>query len=67
MMEGRFVAYYRVSTEKQDADCAAQHRAVEAYLNGGGWQLLDEFAGVETGKGRRCARAAARARAGPKS
>jgi hypothetical protein len=37
-VEGNFVAYYRVSTEKQDADCAAQRRAVETYLNGGGWE-----------------------------
>jgi DNA invertase Pin-like site-specific DNA recombinase len=50
-VEGNFVAYYRVSTEKQDADCATQRQAVERYLNGGGWQLLDEFVEVETGKG----------------
>jgi DNA invertase Pin-like site-specific DNA recombinase len=49
-MDGRFVAYYRVSTEKQDAECAAQRMAVEAYLNGGGWQLLGEERDVETGK-----------------
>lgn len=49
-MEGLFVAYYRVSTEKQDAECAAQRLAVESYLNGGGWQLLGEFVEVETGK-----------------
>jgi DNA invertase Pin-like site-specific DNA recombinase len=49
-MEGRFVAYYRVSTEKQDADCAAQRLAVENYLNGGGWKLIGEFPEVETGK-----------------
>jgi hypothetical protein len=42
-MEGRFVAYYRVSTDKQ---CGAQGMAVEAYLNGGGWQLIDEFVEV---------------------
>jgi DNA invertase Pin-like site-specific DNA recombinase len=50
-MEGNFVAYYRVSTEKQDADCAAQRLAVEQYLNGGGWNLIGEFPEVETGKG----------------
>jgi DNA invertase Pin-like site-specific DNA recombinase len=46
-MEGNFVAYYRVSTEKQDAECAAQRMAVETYLNGGGWKLLGEFTEVE--------------------
>jgi DNA invertase Pin-like site-specific DNA recombinase len=50
-VEGRFVAYYRVSTDKQDADCAAQRMAVESYLNGGSWNLIDEFSEVETGKG----------------
>jgi DNA invertase Pin-like site-specific DNA recombinase len=50
-MDGRFVAYYRVSTDKQDAECAAQRMAVEAYLNGGGWDLIGEFSEVETGKG----------------
>jgi DNA invertase Pin-like site-specific DNA recombinase len=49
-MEGNFVAYYRVSTEKQDAECAAQRMAVENYLNGGGWKLLGEFTEVESGK-----------------
>jgi hypothetical protein len=50
IMDGCFVAYYRVSTEKQDQECAAQRMAVEQYLNGGGWKLLGEFVEVETGK-----------------
>jgi hypothetical protein len=34
--------YYRVSTEKEDANCVAQRLAVENYLNGGGWKLIGE-------------------------
>jgi DNA invertase Pin-like site-specific DNA recombinase len=47
---GRFVAYYRISTEKQDIECAAQKQAVMAWLNGGNHELIDEFIEVETGK-----------------
>ena len=53
-MEGRFVAYYRVSTQQQGRSglgLEAQRAGVEAYLNGGKWTLLDEFTEVETGKG----------------
>jgi DNA invertase Pin-like site-specific DNA recombinase len=49
----RFVAYYRVSTAKQGASglgLEAQQEAVHAYLNGGGWKLVDEFTEVESGK-----------------
>jgi DNA invertase Pin-like site-specific DNA recombinase len=52
-MEERFVAYYRVSTDKQGRDgygLEAQQRAVAEYLNGGGWKLLREFTEVESGK-----------------
>jgi DNA invertase Pin-like site-specific DNA recombinase len=52
-MEGRFVAYYRVSTEHQGIDgngIAAQRKAVEDYLNGGRWKLIAEFTEVESGK-----------------
>jgi DNA invertase Pin-like site-specific DNA recombinase len=49
-MDGRFVAYYRVSTEKQDAECAAQRLAVATWLNGGLHELLGEFVEIETGK-----------------
>jgi DNA invertase Pin-like site-specific DNA recombinase len=52
-MEGRFVAYYRVSTEHQGANgngMAAQRKAVEDYLNGGKWKLVAEFTEVESGK-----------------
>lgn len=53
-MEGRFVAYFRVSTRRQGASglgLDAQREAVANYLNGGKWELLQEFTEVETGKG----------------
>ena len=53
MAEGRFVAYYRVSTAKQGRSglgLEAQREAVRAYLNGGKWTLLAEHTEVESGK-----------------
>lgn len=53
-MEGRFVAYYRVSTQQQGRSglgLEAQQQAVKSYLNGGSWELIEEFTEVETGKG----------------
>lgn len=52
-MEGSFVAYYRVSTDRQGRSglgLDAQRKAVADYLNGGRWKLLAEFTEVETGK-----------------
>ena len=52
-MEGNFVAYYRVSTERQGRSglgLDAQRKAVADYLNGGSWTLAGEFTEVETGK-----------------
>ena len=52
-MDGRFVAYYRVSTDHQGIDgngILAQRKAVEDYLNGGKWKLVAEFTEVESGK-----------------
>lgn len=52
MAEGRFVAYYRVSTAAQGASglgLEAQQAAVRAFLNGGAWKLLGEFTEVESG------------------
>jgi DNA invertase Pin-like site-specific DNA recombinase len=53
-MQGKFVAYYRVSTQQQGRSglgLDAQRKAVTDYLNGGRWTLLGEFTEVETGKG----------------
>src|SRR5262245_41103744 len=50
---GKFVAYYRMSTDKQGQSglgLDAQHPAVMTYLNGGPWKLIAEFTEVETGK-----------------
>jgi DNA invertase Pin-like site-specific DNA recombinase len=50
---GRFVAYYRVSTDRQGKSglgLDAQREAVENYLNGGRWTLVDEFTEIESGK-----------------
>ena len=49
-MESRFVAYYRTSTKRQDLGIEAQKAAVLAYLNGGGWDLIDAFEEKESGK-----------------
>jgi DNA invertase Pin-like site-specific DNA recombinase len=52
-MDGNFVAYYRVSTDKQGKSglgLEAQRQAVESYLNGGNWKLVGEFVEVESGK-----------------
>jgi len=54
MAEGEFVAYYRVSTQKQGQSglgLEAQKQGVMNYLNGGNWKLVSEFTEVETGKG----------------
>lgn len=54
MANGKFVAYYRVSTRKQGASglgLEAQQAAVMQYLNGGQWELIGEYTEVETGGG----------------
>src|SRR6266446_6728611 len=51
--QGRFIAYFRVSTDKQGKSglgLEAQRKAVLDYLNGGRWELVDEFVEVESGK-----------------
>jgi DNA invertase Pin-like site-specific DNA recombinase len=50
---GKFVAYYRVSTDRQGESglgLEAQQKAVRDYLNGGSWQLIAEHVEVESGK-----------------
>jgi DNA invertase Pin-like site-specific DNA recombinase len=52
-MRGEFVAYYRVSTNKQGKSglgLDAQRRAVVDYLDGGKWELVGEFTEIESGK-----------------
>ena len=51
--QGKFVAYYRVSTDRQGASglgLEAQQASVRQFLNGGTWTLLDEFVEIESGK-----------------
>jgi DNA invertase Pin-like site-specific DNA recombinase len=53
MAIGRFVAYYRVSTDRQGKSglgLEAQREAVQCYLNGGSWTLAAEVTEVESGK-----------------
>lgn len=50
---GKFVAYYRVSTGRQGKSglgLEAQRAAVKSYLNGGNWDIVAEFTEVESGK-----------------
>jgi DNA invertase Pin-like site-specific DNA recombinase len=50
---GKFVAYFRVSTDRQGKSglgLEAQRKAVLDYLNGGSWELVQEFVEVERGK-----------------
>jgi DNA invertase Pin-like site-specific DNA recombinase len=51
--QGRFIAYYRVSTAAQGRSglgLEAQRQAVADYLNGGRWDLLAAFTETESGK-----------------
>jgi len=53
MSDGKFIAYFRVSTAKQGRSglgLEGQRAAVMSYLNGGAWSLLAEFTEVESGK-----------------
>jgi DNA invertase Pin-like site-specific DNA recombinase len=53
MAEGRFVAYYRVSTARQGRSglgLEAQQAAVRGHLNGGTWSLVAEVTEIESGK-----------------
>jgi DNA invertase Pin-like site-specific DNA recombinase len=50
---GKYVAYYRVSTDKQKRTglgLGAQEEVVRNYLNGGDWKLVTTFTERESGK-----------------
>jgi DNA invertase Pin-like site-specific DNA recombinase len=49
---GKFVAYYRVSTDKQGVSglgLAAQRDLVNTFLNGGKWSIIGEYTEIESG------------------
>jgi DNA invertase Pin-like site-specific DNA recombinase len=53
MRPKKYIAYYRVSTNRQGQSglgLEAQKAAVTQYLNGGDWEILEEFTEVESGK-----------------
>jgi|SRR5579872_5128167 len=53
MGSSKFVAYYRVSTERQGRSglgLDAQRDAVRKYLDGGRWTILEEVTEIESGK-----------------
>jgi DNA invertase Pin-like site-specific DNA recombinase len=50
---GKFVAYYRVSTDRQGKSglgLDAQRDRVTGYLNGGKWSLIGEYTEIESGR-----------------
>jgi DNA invertase Pin-like site-specific DNA recombinase len=50
---GNFVAYYRVSTQRQGRSglgLEAQQKAVRDHLNGGNWRIVAEFTEIESGQ-----------------
>lgn len=49
MADGRYVAYYRVSTKRQGLGLEAQQAAVARYLNGGNWYVVAAFEEKESG------------------
>lgn len=52
-MDGKFIAYLRVSTDRQGKSglgIEAQRAAVARYLNGGTWTLIAEYVETESGK-----------------
>ena len=53
MTEGNFIAYYRVSTDKQGRSglgLEAQQQAVVDFINGNGNKVIAEYTEVESGK-----------------
>ena len=53
MANGKFIAYYRVSTKGQGESglgLEGQRAAVNRFLNGGNWKLVAEVTEIESGK-----------------
>jgi DNA invertase Pin-like site-specific DNA recombinase len=53
MADGKWISYLRVSTTRQGRSglgLEAQRKSVEDFLNGGRWQMVNEFVEVESGK-----------------
>jgi DNA invertase Pin-like site-specific DNA recombinase len=53
VMNGKFIAYFRVSTDRQGKSglgLEAQRTAVANYLNGGSWTVSAEYTEVESGR-----------------
>ncbi len=52
MATEKFIAYYRVSTDRQGKSglgLEAQSTAVMDWLNGGSWELIEEYTEIESG------------------
>lgn len=49
-MEKKFIAYYRVSTSKQNLGLDAQRSSVRNYISSNGGELIYEFSEKESGK-----------------
>jgi DNA invertase Pin-like site-specific DNA recombinase len=50
---GKFVAYFRVSTDRQGKSglgLDAQRERIHTFLNGGNWSLIGEFTEIESGR-----------------
>lgn len=53
MASGKFITYYRVSTQRQGLSglgLDAQRDSVRQYLNGGSWEVVGEFVEIESGR-----------------
>ena len=56
MAAKRYVAYYRVSTQRQGKSglgLAAQRQAVADLVNGNGWEIIAEYTEIESGRARK--------------